>query len=60
MTTSTHSPGDTTARQTVGGWLRAGRAALDKPATSYYLVFGSAALLLTLGLVMVLSASSVW
>jgi cell division protein FtsW len=60
VTTSTHSPPDTTARQTVGGWLRAGRAALDKPATSYYLVFGSAALLLTLGLVMVLSASSVW
>ena len=61
MTTSTHSPaGETSARGTVAGWLRAGRAALDKPATSYYLVFGSAALLLTLGLVMVLSASSVW
>ena len=61
MTTSTHSSTDgTSTRQTVAGWLRAGRSALDKPATSYDLVFGSAALLLTLGLVMVLSASSVW
>ena len=33
---------------------------LDRPLTSYYLLVGSSGLLLTLGLVMVLSASSVW
>jgi cell division protein FtsW len=33
--------------------------ALDRPLTSYYLVLGSSAMLLVLGLVMVLSASSV-
>ena len=35
-----------------GGWL-------DRPLTSYYLVVGSASLLVALGLIMVLSASSV-
>ncbi len=35
------------------------RSPLDRPLTSYYLILGSAALLLLLGLVMVLSASSV-
>ena len=35
------------------------RAALDKPLASYYLLLGSSALLLTIGLIMVLSASSV-
>lgn len=38
------------------GWLR---AVLDRPMTSYHLVLGSVALLLILGLMMVLSASSV-
>ena len=38
------------------GWLR---AALDRPLTSYHLVLASVALLLVLGLMMVLSASSV-
>ena len=38
------------------GWLR---AALDRPLTSYHLVLGSVALLLIVGLMMVLSASSV-
>jgi cell division protein FtsW len=41
-------------------WLGALRDALDRPLTTYYLLLGSAALLLTLGLVMVLSASSVF
>ena len=41
------------------GWLEAGRSVLDRPTTSYYLVLAPAALLLALGLVMVLSASSV-
>jgi cell division protein FtsW len=35
------------------------RDALDRPLTTYYLLLGSVALLLTIGLVMVLSASSV-
>ena len=34
--------------------------ALDRPLTSYYLLLGASALLLTIGLVMVLSASSVY
>ncbi len=40
------------------GW-RALRDALDKPLASYYMLLGSSALLLTIGLIMVLSASSV-
>ena len=40
------------------GW-RSVRDALDKPLASYYLLLGSSALLLTIGVIMVLSASSV-
>jgi cell division protein FtsW len=40
-------------------WLAATKRALDRPLTSYHLVLGVAGLLLALGLVMVLSASSV-
>jgi hypothetical protein len=40
------------------GW-RSVREALDKPLACYYLLLGSSALLLTIGLIMVLSASSV-
>src|SRR3989337_1049150 len=36
------------------------RAALDRPLSSYYLLLGASALLLTIGLIMVLSASSVY
>ncbi len=36
------------------------RQALDRPLTSYYLLLGASALLLTIGLIMVLSASSVY
>ena len=36
------------------------RDALDRPLTSYYLLLGASALLLTIGLIMVLSASSVY
>src|SRR5690348_17339174 len=39
--------------------LRSLREALDRPLASYYLLLGSAGLLLTIGLIMVLSASSV-
>ena len=40
-------------------WWSALRSALDRPLTSYYLLLGASALLLTVGLIMVLSASSV-
>ncbi len=42
------------------GWYVAVRDALDRPLTSYYLLLGASALLLTIGLIMVLSASSVY
>jgi cell division protein FtsW len=42
------------------GSLASIKRALDRPLTSYHLVLGVAALLLSLGLVMVLSASSVY
>jgi cell division protein FtsW len=43
-----------------GGWLSALREALDRPLTTYYVLIGSSVLLLTIGLIMVLSASSVF
>ncbi len=42
------------------GWLASLREALDRPLTCYYLLLGASALLLTIGLIMVLSASSVY
>ena len=42
------------------GWFAALREALDRPLTAYYLLLGASALLLTIGLIMVLSASSVY
>ncbi|MEP9365551.1 putative lipid II flippase FtsW [Nocardioides sp. CN2-186] len=47
-------------RSSVFGWYAAVRAALDRPLTAYYLLLGASALLLTIGLIMVLSASSVY
>jgi len=44
----------------VAGWVTATGEALQRPLASYYLLLGSSALLLTLGLMMVLSASSVY
>ena len=41
-------------------WCAALREALDRPLTSYYLLLGASALLLTIGVIMVLSASSVY
>ena len=41
------------------GWYAALRDALSRPLTSYYLLLGASALLLTIGLIMVLSSSSV-
>jgi cell division protein FtsW len=46
----------TGARHEVLGWLR---SVLDRPLTSYHLVLGAVSLLLIVGLMMVLSASSV-
>jgi cell division protein FtsW len=46
-------------RDTVSGAWRGLREAADKPLASYYLLLGASALLLTIGLIMVLSASSV-
>lgn len=42
------------------GWTATVREALDRPLTTYYLLVGTVALLLTVGLIMVLSASSVY
>ncbi len=50
----------TRRRPAVLGWYASARAALDRPLTAYYLLLGASALLLTIGLVMVLSASSVY
>ncbi len=47
-------------RLSPGAWVRALREALERPLTSYYLLLGAAGLLLTIGLLMVLSASSVF
>jgi cell division protein FtsW len=44
----------------VASWYAALRGALDRPLTSYYLLLGASGLLLTVGLIMVLSASSVY
>jgi len=41
-------------------WYAGLRDALDRPLTSYYLLLGASALLLTIGVIMVLSASSVY
>ncbi len=46
-------------RGSASSWLATVRHALDRPLTSYYLLLGASALLLTIGLIMVLSASSV-
>jgi cell division protein FtsW len=43
----------------VTGWLAGTKQALDRPLTSYYLLLGASTLLMTIGLMEVLSASSV-
>lgn len=59
---TTANPEDTRGARTSRGlgWYAALRDALDRPLTSYYLLLGATALLLTIGLIMVLSASSVY
>ncbi len=48
------------ARTRRPSWLASLREALDRPLTTYYLLLSASALLLTIGLVMVLSSSSVF
>lgn len=66
MTTTQEPPvatGSTSVRDAAAsgrGWVQAVRNALGRPLTPYYLLLGASALLLTIGLVMVLSASSVY
>jgi len=57
---ATSSPTVTPRGHGLRSWGAALRHALDRPLTSYYLLLGASALLLTIGLVMVLSASSVY
>jgi len=63
VTTTAQRPSRTPPKR---AWVRRSpaleslRESLDRPLTSYYLLVGSAGLLLVIGLVMVLSASSVW
>ena len=47
-------------RSGVSSWFAALHEALERPLTSYYLLLGASALLLTIGLIMVFSASSVY
>lgn len=60
MTTAAGQP---RRQSTVAGWVRSTRQsvgyALDRPLASYYLLLGASTLLLTIGLMMVLSSSSV-
>jgi cell division protein FtsW len=63
VTTTADPPAETAGRPgrraRARSWWSALHAALDRPLTSYYLLLGASALLLTVGLIMVLSASSV-
>jgi cell division protein FtsW len=58
-TTSSDGAGRRGGR-TVSSWTAALHDALARPLTSYYLLLGASALLLTIGLIMVFSASSVY
>lgn len=60
MATATPAGTPTQARVQPKVHAAALRAALDRPLSSYYLLLGASALLLTIGLIMVLSASSVY
>lgn len=59
---TTANPDDLAGRRgfAVGSWYHVVRHALDRPLTAYYLLLGASGLLLTIGLIMVLSASSVY
>jgi cell division protein FtsW len=53
-------PGHPPVNASVASWFTTARHAFDRPLTSYYLLLGASALLLTIGLIMVMSASSVF
>ena len=63
-TTAGSATGRQPSRGSLVGWLSGTKASvghlLERPLTSYYLLLGAATLLLTIGLMMVLSASSVY
>ncbi len=59
MTTATPDRSSSRSRR-ISGWTATFQDALRRPLTSYYLLLAASALLLTIGLIMVLSASSVW
>ncbi|MGZ4445091.1 MAG: putative lipid II flippase FtsW [Nocardioides sp.] len=56
---TTANPEDT-GRSGPASWYAALREAMDRPLTAYYLLLGASGLLLTIGVIMVLSASSVY
>ncbi|MGZ6744383.1 MAG: putative lipid II flippase FtsW [Nocardioides sp.] len=56
---TTANPEDT-GRSGPASWYAAFREAMDRPLTAYYLLLGASGLLLTIGVIMVLSASSVY
>ena len=62
--TAAPAPGPLTLRAWAGLWVRSWsrtlREVLERPLTSYYLLLGASALLLVIGLIMVMSASSVY
>ncbi len=60
MTTADVGVDPRTGAAALGARWAALRHAMSRPLTAYYLLLGSTALLLTIGLIMVLSASSVW
>lgn len=51
---------ETPTQSGLAGWVTQVRRASERPLTSYYLLLGGATLLLAIGLMMVLSASSVY
>ena len=60
MTTTAGEPrSEISSPGPLGGWTAAAKHALDRPLTSYYLLLGASTLLVTIGLMMVLSASSI-
>jgi len=59
VTTTAADRRPSSSRRPLAGWVEATKHAIDRPLTSYYLLLGATTLLLTIGLMEVLSASSV-
>jgi cell division protein FtsW len=53
------APATATPATGVAGWVASARATLERPLTPYYLLLGATGMLLAIGMIMVLSASSV-